>query len=105
LHCPQAMPGDVEHIVDAAQQPEVAVLVDARAVAGEVHAVGPAAAVLLHKALGIPVDAAQHRRPRLRDGEEPSALLDTRALRIPKLGADAGEGTRRRAWNGVDQAR
>ena len=31
--------GDVHDVVDAAEQPEVAVRVDARAVAGEVHAV------------------------------------------------------------------
>ena len=32
-----AVAGDVHHVVDAAEQPEVAVLVDPRAVAGEVH--------------------------------------------------------------------
>ena len=34
-----AVAGDVHHVVDAAEQPEVAVLVDARAVAGEVDVV------------------------------------------------------------------
>ena len=36
FHRADAMPGDVEHVVDAAEQPEVAVVVELGAVAGEV---------------------------------------------------------------------
>ena len=43
FHRAEPMPGDVQHVVDAAEQPEEAVLVAPRAVAGEVRAVRPAA--------------------------------------------------------------
>ena len=41
LHRPDAMAGDVDDIVDAAEQPEVAVGVALGAVAGHVHAAAP----------------------------------------------------------------
>ena len=54
--------GDVHHVVDAAEQPEVSVLVDARSVAGEVR-VGVLRPVRLHVAVVILVDPAQHCGP------------------------------------------
>ena len=57
------VPADVHHVVDAAHQPEVAVLVDAGAVAGEVHAREPAP-VRRAVAFVVLVEAAEHRRPR-----------------------------------------
>ena len=65
LHRADAVAGDVQHVVDAAEEPEVAVVVALGAVAGEVDAVRPLAEVLLHVALAVAVDAAQHGRPRL----------------------------------------
>ena len=64
--------GDVHHVVDAAEQPEVAVLVDPRAVAGEVD-VAVARPVRLAVALVVPVDPAQHRRPRALEHEVAAA--------------------------------
>ena len=58
-----AVAGDVHDVVDAAEQPEVAVVVALGAVAGEVPA-GEARPVRLRVALGVAPDAAQHRRPR-----------------------------------------
>ena len=58
-----AVAGDVHHVVDAAEQPEVAVLVDSRAVAGEVHA-GELYPVGRAETRVVAVDAARHRRPR-----------------------------------------
>ncbi len=57
-----AVAGDVHDVVDPAEQPEVAVLVDPRAVAGEVD-VAVLRPVGLAVALVVAVDAAQHRRP------------------------------------------
>ena len=65
-------PGDVHHVVDAAEQPEVAVLVDARAVAGEVHA-GEALPVRRAEARVVAEDPARHRRPRPLQHEVPAA--------------------------------
>ena len=58
-----AVAADVHHVVDAPEQPEVAVVVELGAVAGEV-AVGEAAPVRVAVPLGVAVDAPQHRRPR-----------------------------------------
>ena len=80
FHRAKPMPCDVEHVVDAAEQPEEAILVEPRAVAGEVRAVRPAAPVLLDEAFGIAVDAAQHGGPRPRQRQQPAAVLDALAL-------------------------
>ena len=64
FHRADPVPGDVDHIVDAAEHPEIPVLIALRAVAGEIRAAIPLAPVLRHEALGIAVDAAQHRGPR-----------------------------------------
>ena len=87
---------DVHHVVDPAEQPQVAVVVELGAVAGEVPA-GEAAPVRLAVALGIAPDAAQHPRPRPRQREVPAAALDALALLVDELGRDAGERERRRA--------
>ena len=62
------MPGDVEHVVDAADDPEIAVLVAARAVAGEVDA-RDFAPVGLAVARGVAVDRAQHGGPGAADDQ------------------------------------
>ena len=98
FHRAEAMPRDVQHVVDAAEQPEVAVLVAARAVAGEVRAVGPLA----------PVPAARSARDRRRcraaspatacvSASSPPPRLDALARLLADLGRDAGERLRRRA--------
>ena len=104
FHRADAMAGDVEHVVHAAEQPEVAVLVALGAVAGEVDVRRPAAPVLLHVALGVAVDAAQHRRPRTREREQAAADRDRLALVGEDLGADAGKRLRRRAGLGRGDA-
>ena len=69
LHRAEAVAGDVQHVVDAAHDPEVAVLVAARAVAGEVEAVLEVLPVGAQVALVVAPDRAQHRRPGLADDE------------------------------------
>src|SRR3990172_9415076 len=63
----------IDDIVPPAEEPEVPVGVALRAVAGDVDARAPFAPVLPHVAIGIAVDAAQHRRPRTRQGEQAAA--------------------------------
>src|SRR5262249_33261412 len=62
LHRGDAMAGDIHHVVDPPEQPEVAVLVDLGAVAGEVDS-RVAAPVLRDESIWIPVDPAKHPRP------------------------------------------
>ena len=76
----EAVAGDVHHVVDAAEQPEVAVLVALRAVAREVHP-REAAPVRLLVALRVAVDAAQHRRPRPLQDEVAAAAERARCCR------------------------
>ena len=97
LHRAQPVAGDVEHVVDAAHDPEVAVLVAAGAVAGEVD-VRHLAPVLLAVALVVAVDGPQHRRPGLLDDQQ-AALVGRHRLALPvhDLGHDARQRPRRRA--------
>ena len=77
-----AVAGDVHDVVDPAEQPQVAVVVLLRAVAGEVVALlGEPRPVGLAVALVVAPDAAQHRRPRL--GEHQQAAAAVRAPDLP----------------------
>ena len=96
FHRADAMPGDVQDVVHAAEQPEEAVRVALGAIASEVHVGRPAAPVLRHVSLRVAVDAAQHRRPGPREGEQAAArALDVLALLGLDLRRDAGKRTRR----------
>src|SRR5207245_2235594 len=86
-----SVPGDVHDVVDAAQQPEVAVVVDLAAVAREVAAL-EARPVRLPVALGVAVDAAQHAGPGLGESQVAAAALHLVALLVDDLGAEAGQG-------------
>ena len=89
--------GDVHHVVHAAEQPEVAVLVDAGAVAGEVD-VRILRPVRLPVALVVVVDPAQHRRPGAPQHEvAPTARADLVALLVEDRGVHARERPGRRA--------
>ena len=72
--------GDVHHVVDAAEEPEVAVEVLLRAVAREVHPREPAPVRLLVP-LRVAVDAAQHRRPRPLEDEDSRRRRSARCCR------------------------
>src|SRR5215467_5104619 len=67
-----AVTRDVHHVVDTAEEPEVAVLVDTRAVADEVG-VFPAAPVGLLVARRVAEDPAKHRGPGLADHQVAAA--------------------------------
>src|SRR3954470_3814560 len=90
------MARDVHHVVDTAEEPEVAVLVDARAVAREVHLL-VLRPVRLAEALIVAEDAAQHRRPRALQHEIAAAA---RTDLVPPFVEDAGLDTRERLCRG-----
>ena len=87
---------DVHHVVDPAEQPEVAVGVDPGAVAREVVA-REARPVGLAEALVVAEDAARHRGPGPLEHEVAAALLDPLALLVQHGRLDAGKRLRRRA--------
>ncbi len=86
FHRADAMPGHVDHVVHAAEQPEVAVGVTLGAIAGEVDVRAPLAPVLPDVAIRIAVDAPQHRGPRTRQRQQAAADLDD----LSALRADLG---------------
>src|SRR6476620_8680314 len=94
-----AMAADVHDVVDTTHQPEIPFVVELAAVAGEVATLEPAP-VRVEVSLRIPPNAAQHARPRLRQGQVSATLVDAAASVVDNLGADAGKGERRRAWFG-----
>src|SRR5215470_9715945 len=94
FHRGDAMAGDVHDVVDAAEQPEVAVLVALRAVPGKVDVV-VLRPVLLHEAVRIAPDTAQHPRPRL--AQHQVARLRGFPLLVEHLGVDTRERQGRRA--------
>ncbi len=80
LHGAEPVAADVDHVVDASHQPEVAVCVTASAVAGEVAAGDFAPVGLLIPGL-IAVDGASHGGPRFAHDEEAAfAVRDRLAL-------------------------
>ena len=66
LRSAKTMPGNVEDIIDAADDPKITVFIASRAVAGEIVAF-VFAPVLFLIALLVAVNRAQHRRPRTSD--------------------------------------
>src|SRR5205823_3529675 len=97
LHCPDPVARDVDHVIDAAHEPEEPVLVHPRAVPGEVLAryLGP---VDLLVPFRIVVQRLEHRGPRPPEDEVPS-LVDRHGppLLVDDLRFDARERLRRGA--------
>ncbi len=103
------MAADVDDVVHASHDPEVAVFVFAGAVAGEVDP-GNLRPVLAFVAFGIAVDVAQHPGPRTLDHEEATGTeRDRFAVECDNVGHNPREGLgrgtrlgRNRAGNGRD---
>ena len=94
LHRAQAMPGYVEHVVDATHDADVAFEVARRAVAREVVlALEVLRVVALLEALRIAPDGADHRRPRPLDDQD-AALAELH--RVTGLVDDVGDDARQR---------
>ena len=92
------MAGDVHHVVDAAEQPEVAVFVHLAAVTGEIPA-GIARPIILDVAIRIAVNRAHHRGPGLREHQIPAgagadrlAFASTTSASMPGNGRVAEPG-------------
>ena len=93
----QAMAGDVDHVVDAARDPVVAVGVAAAAVAREILA-GIGAEIGVEEALGIAIDRAHLARPAVGDAEIAAhRALQNLALGVDELELDPRQGLGRRA--------
>ena len=108
LHRAHAVAADVEDVVDAAGDREVAgLLVADRAVAGEVVlALEVFRVVALPVALGVAPDRADHARPRLLDDQDAAlAVRHVVALLVDDRGVDAGERQRARAGHERRRAR
>src|ERR1035441_1735585 len=94
------MAADVDDVVNAAHEPEVAVGVLAGAVSGEITAFD-VAPVGLAIALMVAVDGAGHRGPWLADDEQAAmAGRDVFSLLVDHLRLNAKEGPRGRAGLG-----
>src|SRR5262249_50192068 len=89
LHGSDAMAGNIDHIVDSSHDPEIAVFIPARAVAGKVHA-RDFAPVLLLVALRIAVNRSEHRWPGTLDDKKASLIgPDRLSLPIDHIGHDS----------------
>ena len=92
FHRSDAMPGNVDDVVNSAHDPEISVFVAPRAVAGEVDSrdVTP---ILRLVSFRIAVNRSQHRWPGLLHDKE-SALIrsDRVALAVDDVGDDPGSG-------------
>src|SRR4051794_37180357 len=87
--------GDEHDVVDAAEQPEVTVVVALGAVAGEVF-VAEARPVRVAVTPGVAPDAAQHRRPGARQHEiATTGDADGLARIVDDVRLEAGQGERR----------
>ena len=74
LHRREPVAGDVDDVVDAADDPEVAVLVAPGGVADQVGVPAVAVPIGLDEALRLLVERARHRRPGPRQDEDAAAL-------------------------------
>src|SRR2546423_13995967 len=63
------MTGDIDNVIHATHDPEVAVFISAGTVPGEIHA-RDLRPVLLHVAVGIAVNGTQHSWPGLLENQE-----------------------------------
>ena len=92
----QPMARNIEDVIDATNDPEVAILVSPRAVAGEIAALDFAPVLLLEPSV-VAVNRSQHRWPWFAD-DELAALIwsDLFALVVDDGGIDAkkGQGSR-----------
>src|SRR5687767_924841 len=91
LHRADAVAGDVENVIDASEDPEVAIVVALRPIAGEVEiwATGPLGEISLHVPLVVAPDRPQHRRPWAREREQTATDRDHVTLRVEELGGVA----------------
>ena len=97
FHGAQTVPGDIQHIIDAAHNPEIAVLVLTGTVAGQIIFAAKFRPVGIHITLLIAPDGAQHGRERF-GNHQITALIglgNTVAIFIHHVRCNAGQ------WNGA----
>src|SRR5204863_8611698 len=105
FHCTDAVSRNVQHVVDATQNPEVAVLVPLRAVAGEVDVrLAPLGPVHLAVALIVAPDRPQHTGPGPGNREIAAAHFHFLAFAVEQHRFDPGKRDRRGAGFGARHA-
>src|SRR6266850_3844208 len=107
LHRAEPVSGDVQHVVDAPHDAEIAVRVGARAVSREVVlALEVLRVVALPVTLRIAPDGADHGGPRALDHQDAAlAFADRVAGFVDDVGDDSGQRQRRRSGLGRYRAR
>src|SRR5690606_10735694 len=99
FHGTEAVTRDVQHVVDAAHDPEIAVGVALGTVAGQVGAVVLGGEVALREPLAVAPDRADQGGPRTLDDQETATTrLDLATRFIDDGGVDAWQGQRARTW-------
>ena len=93
----EPVPGDVDHVVDPADHPDVPVGVLARRVADEIRPRAELREVGLDVALVVAIERPQHPRPRPAQGEQPLLADHLVALLVENRGLDSRERRARRA--------
>ena len=97
-----AMPGDVDHVVDPAEDPEVAVLVLAGGVTDDVGRVAEPPVVGLPVPVVLLVQRPQHPGPRPPQHQQPlGAVLDLVSVLVDHRGVDPRQRLGRRAGLGL----
>src|SRR5688572_25779787 len=91
LHGPETVARDIEHVVDAAHDPEIAVLVAMCRIAGHVEAILKSLPVGLEITLVVTPDGAQHEGPGFADYQVSTTVLHFVATRIDDGGIDTGQ--------------
>src|SRR6187200_378960 len=88
------MAGDVHHVVDPAEQPEVTIVVAACAVTGDVGLGSVFREVGLDVAVGVAPDRPRDRGPGMPQYQEPTgAQADRCAALVDHVGLDPGDGS------------
>src|SRR2546423_479819 len=100
------MTRNVEHVIDAAENPEIGIVIALRTVAREVEirTIGPLREVSLDVALVVAPNSAQHRRPRLRHRQQAAADFNSLRSGVEQIRGIAGERLGGTAWFGSGDA-
>src|SRR5881398_1065371 len=87
------MAGDVEHIVDASENPQIAIVVTLGAIARkvQVRTPGPFCEIGLNVSLVVPPNRAEHRRPWLGHCEQTATDFNALGGRVEKIGGVTGQ--------------
>ncbi|MPN47294.1 hypothetical protein SDC9_194896 [bioreactor metagenome] len=94
FHCPDAVTGDIDNIIDPTENPKVAVFIPFGSVSGEINP-RPISIIGVFKTFGIPINVTKHCWPGFTDGEVASASFrDSLTCTIHDFNLHSGERNR-----------